>query len=60
MSGWKFSVTIPSWTQASLEGDEVVVVSHIKAIVEAAEGKTPSQRLCGQLHMQITAGKGTR
>ena len=26
-SGWQFSVTVPSWTQASLEGDENVVVS---------------------------------
>jgi hypothetical protein len=25
-SGWKFSVTIPSWTQTTLENDEVVVV----------------------------------
>lgn len=28
-SGWKFSVTLPSWTQATLEGDELVVVSLI-------------------------------
>ena len=26
-SGWKFSVTVPSWTQTTLEGDELVVVS---------------------------------
>ena len=26
-TGWKFSVTLPSWTQATLEGDELVVVS---------------------------------
>ena len=25
-SGWKFSVTVPSWTQTTLENDEVVVV----------------------------------
>ena len=25
--GWQFSVTVPSWTQASLEGDENIVVS---------------------------------
>ena len=25
-NGWQFSVTIPSWTQATLEGDENVVV----------------------------------
>ena len=25
--GWRFSVTIPSWTQTALEGDELVVVS---------------------------------
>ena len=25
-SGWQFSVTVPSWTQATLEGDENVVV----------------------------------
>ena len=24
--GWRFSVTIPSWTQTALEGDELVVV----------------------------------
>jgi hypothetical protein len=24
--GWKFSVTIPSWTTAQLDGDEAVVV----------------------------------
>jgi hypothetical protein len=24
--GWRFSVTIPSWTQTELEGDELVVV----------------------------------
>ena len=26
-SGWRFSVTVPSWTQTTLEGDELVVVS---------------------------------
>ena len=25
-AGWRFSVTIPSWTQTELEGDELVVV----------------------------------
>ena len=30
-SGWKFSVTIPSWTQTTLDADEVVVVSTRKA-----------------------------
>ena len=26
-NGWQFSVTVPSWTQATLEGDENIVVS---------------------------------
>lgn len=25
-AGWQFSVTIPSWTQTTLEGDDLVVV----------------------------------
>ena len=25
-TGWQFSVTIPSWTQTTLEGDDLVVV----------------------------------
>ena len=26
-AGWVFTASIPSWTQTTLEGDEVVVVS---------------------------------
>ena len=25
-AGWQFSVTVPSWTQTTLEGDDLVVV----------------------------------
>ncbi|KAL3140845.1 hypothetical protein ABBQ32_005383 [Trebouxia sp. C0010 RCD-2024] len=32
-SGWQFSVTIPSWTQATLEGDESIVFYRVEVKV---------------------------
>ncbi len=34
--GWRFSVTIPSWTQTALEGDELVVVSALHCAHESS------------------------
>ncbi|KAK9825314.1 hypothetical protein WJX74_008521 [Apatococcus lobatus] len=36
-TGWKFSVTLPSWTQATLEGDELVVFYRVEVRVVAPE-----------------------
>ncbi|KAK9812986.1 hypothetical protein WJX72_006830 [[Myrmecia] bisecta] len=37
-SGWKFSVTIPSWTQTTLEGDEIVVFYRVEVKVLPPDG----------------------
>ncbi|KAK9834256.1 hypothetical protein WJX81_000497 [Elliptochloris bilobata] len=42
-SGWKFSVTVPSWTQTTLENDEVVVFYRVEVRVLPPEGRGPER-----------------
>ncbi|KAL3148118.1 hypothetical protein ABBQ38_014399 [Trebouxia sp. C0009 RCD-2024] len=47
-SGWQFSVTIPSWTQATLEGDENIVLKEELGNSKMAKLDPPSKnRLVG-------------
>lgn len=56
-SGWKFSVTVPSWTTTTLESDEPVVVRDGKKERERAlrtDGMRPF-RFAAQLSLARTA-----